>query len=465
MSFYVNLPEDIKKWIMIFIITFIGTALFYNPESMPITLFWFITFLGISTLAFEPIPNFVTGIFLMLFYIVFEVAPANVVFSPWLNVVPWQIAGGLCISRTVQKTGFAQRIALILIRTIGKTPFLLFLSFLATGYVLNLIIPSGVTNTIILSTFAVGICQALNFEPGSKGATSIMLATYFGAMTSAITYLPSSLAIVGVTLLEETTDFTVSPVDYTLENFSLILVSSLAAMFLVYLFSRKEISQNISKAREHATQELQKRGKIARDEIVAICLFTFAVIAYFTQGIHGLPGIYLMVVIIFFAFLPPFRLLDNDDIQKLSIPALFFMVGCMSIGIVAAHLGLPAWVSAKLVPMLSAIETQSGANLFAYMVAVFANLVLTPLAAAASLTIPMTELATQMGFSVKPLIYSFFLGLDQWFFPYETVPAIFLFATGYLRMKYVVILTIVRAFLVAGVIWLNSVTVWNFMGL
>ena len=95
----------------------------------------------------------------------------------------------------------------------------------------------------------------------------------------------------------------------------------------------------------------------------------------------------------------------------------------MAIGFVAGTLGIPAWLSSKIVPVLQSIENGALANLFAYFVGVIANFLLTPVAAATSLSVPMAQIAVDLGMTIKPTLYSFLYGLDQFILPYELAPA------------------------------------------
>ena len=66
----------------------------------------------------------------------------------------------------------------------------------------------------------------------------------------------------------------------------------------------------------------------------------------------------------------------------------------MAIGIVREPSASPAWLAGKLVPYLQQIDSNAGSSMFAYWVGVVANLVLTLVAAATSLSVPMAEIAT-----------------------------------------------------------------------
>ena len=137
----------------------------------------------------------------------------------------------------------------------------------------------------------------------------------------------------------------------------------------------------------------------------------------------------------------------------------------MAIGIVAGTLGIPAWLAGKLVPYLQQIDSNAGSSMFAYWVGVVANLVLTPVAAATSLSVPMAEIATSLNLGIKPILYSFLYGLDQFFLPYELAPALIMFATGYVRVRYLIGIMLTRMVLASLIVAFVATFIWPMMNL
>jgi hypothetical protein len=135
----------------------------------------------------------------------------------------------------------------------------------------------------------------------------------------------------------------------------------------------------------------------------------------------------------------------------------------MAIGIVAGSLGIPAMMAAKIVPYLESMNSLAGTSFLAYWAGVLANFALTPVAAATSLSIPLANIATSLGLEVKPLLYSFFYGLDQFLFPYELAAALIMFATGYVRMKYLIQMMAARMVGTSILVVLVASTYWQWI--
>ena len=111
------------------------------------------------------------------------------------------------------------------------------------------------------------------------------------------------------------------------------------------------------------------------------------------------------------------------------------------------------------------IDSNAGSSMFAYWVGVVANLVLTPVAAATSLSVPMAEIATSLNLGIKPILYSFLYGLDQFFLPYELAPALIMFATGYVRVRYLIGIMLTRMVLASLIVAFVATFIWPMMNL
>ncbi len=67
--------------------------------------------------------------------------------------------------------------------------------------------------------------------------------------------------------------------------------------------------------------------------------------------------------------------------------------------------------------------------------------------------------------TIKPTLYSFLYGLDQFILPYELAPALLMFSTGYIKLRHVIIIMGLRLFLVTIGILISSYIVWPMLGI
>ncbi len=137
----------------------------------------------------------------------------------------------------------------------------------------------------------------------------------------------------------------------------------------------------------------------------------------------------------------------------------------MAIGIVAVPLGIPDKVVAMLMPVLQTLDNNAVASMAAYWLGFFVNMLLTPVAAATALSIPVAEVATNLGVSIKPLLYSFLYGLNQFVLPYELGQALVMLATGFVRIRHIIIVMGLRTLLVTPLVGAMAAFIWPAMGI
>lgn len=114
---------------------------------------------------------------------------------------------------------------------------------------------------------------------------------------------------------------------------------------------------------------------------------------------------------------------------------------------------------------MQSVENSSIIAIASYYFGFVVNMLLTPVAAATTLSLPIAEIATNLGEPVKPVLYSFLYGLNQFVLPYELGQALVMFATGYVHIKHIIIVMGLRTIFVMFAIGIMSTFVWPLMGI
>ena len=456
--------SKLLSWLICFAIAGAATFLLYDAAKPQVNLYWFGTILAIAMFATSLLPNFATVVLLLMYYVITGVAAPELAFVGWTSPIPWLSLCGMLLGVLMDKCNLASRIALVLLTRIGTTPVRLYAAFLLAGLVLAAIIPDIITVMIIFMTIAQGMCTSLKLDKNSRSSATIILAAFFGAAIPSAMYLPNNTGIIGLLMVKDMgVPFTW--LSFAFENMGFQALHAFVAYGILHVFGSRELAVHIASCRAVASDELRKLGSMSREEKKTLLLTVAALIGFVSEPLHHIPGYYVFCSIVLLGFTPLFKLLTGDDIEKVQFSILFFIAGCMAIGIIAGSLGIPAWLSEKLMPILREIQSLPLASFFAYWVGVLSNLVLTPVAAATSLSIPMAEIATSLGMPIKPVLYSFLYGLDQFFLPYELAPALIMFATGYVRIRYVLVLMTLRMFLVSFAVLITATFLWPMMGM
>ena len=461
--------EDIRKsslfgWIASLAIALAITFCFYDPATPKADLYWFGTIMGICMFAFEVIPTFATAILLLMFYIVTGVAGPGMAFVGWTKPIPWMCMCGMLIGILMDKCNISTRIALLTISRIGKTPIRLYISFYLAGMVLGAIIPDTLTVVIIFMTIASTICKKLQLPPVSRASSTIILGAFIGAQVACATYLPDNVGIIAMEMVKEI-GITTSWLQYFWENLPFSVMHALVAFTILHFFGSKYLAEHINNARVYAEEELKALGPVSNAEYRTLGLAVMALIAFMTEPFHGIPGYYAFCSVVLLGFTPCVGLLTKDDLRKIDFPILFFIAACMAIGIIGMELDIPSKVVAGIMPIMQSVENSSIIAIASYYFGFVVNMLLPPVAAATTLSLPIAEIATNLGEPVKPVLYSFLYGLNQFVLPYELGQALVMFATGYVHIKHIIIVMGLRTIFVMFAIGIMSTFVWPLMGI
>jgi len=86
---------------------------------------------------------------------------------------------------------------------------------------------------------------------------------------------------------------------------------------------------------------LKKKQRLGSSQVFVLIVFVVVVLLWLTSGRHGVPSaiVSLIPVVLLFGF----RLLNDNDLQKLGWGILFIVGGGMSLGVAMRESGLSAW--------------------------------------------------------------------------------------------------------------------------
>lgn len=463
------IPSDmptIKKvgWILSVIFPlFILTTFHGEGLTKEMVIFFAITAWAVICWATEILPPPLVAILLPIFYFSTKIAPAPVALAkPFATVIPWMVIGALLLGIITQKTGLAKRIVLKCIVLTGSSYAGLLVAFFIGGLILTPLVPSITAKSAIMLAIGVGACEALNLKKGSREASAILFASFLSVTAPRFGILTASGENPIVTrLMTSITGVNTSYAEFAVHNYIPSVFYSAMCMAAILFMGRGmgKLDKTVLQ------QQYTELGKMSRQEIIAAVLAVSAVVLAATQKLHGLPGMHLFLAVAAIGLIPGLKVIDQKDFSSIAFPMVFFITGSMSIGFVAGHVGAAKWLSAQMLPIASAMDSILSLSVFSYIAAAIMNFLLTPLAAQAMMTVPLTELALSMNFQPYPLVYSFLYGADQYIFAYEFAMLLLFCSTGHLKMQHVMKLLVFRMILGLVFLALIAVPYWKFIGI
>lgn len=348
------------KWAIIILCPLLILCVPVNEMfTWPVKMFFVITLLAILLFALETIQQTAVAILLPIAYVVFQIAPSTVAFSPWTGNTPWMMIGGLILANILQSIGLLKRIAYKCIFLTGCSYKGIIYGIGLAGLVLNVMIPAQAT--IPLAALAFGICQAMGLKK-SKAAAGIMLSAGLAALLPNYLFLnPNLLIVYGVG------ETVVGPSGVTWAGF--LYHNAPVILFYVVMFwitTKLFKPETAVNGKEWFIAEYEQLGAIKKEEKkgVLICFLLF--IGLITQPWHKIEVAWV------FAFMP---MLEGRSVTFV----LVFM-----------------WLLCMLV-----------------------NFILTPLAIGATFAVPLTQIALSLGINPEVMWLTICHGYDQILLPYE----------------------------------------------
>lgn len=425
-------------------------------------LFYVVTSAALALWALSLLSDTIVAITLPILYVMLGLVQPSRAFGPWSSSVGWIMLGGLVFAQIMMRTGLARRLALwALYVTRGSFTRLLW-GILLGGFIVAPCIPSIMGKAALISVICIGMCEALNLEKRSTPASAILLAGFLAIGTSKMGFLTGGADIVlYMGQMARKMGVQVSWGDYFLHNFPLSVIYAALSMLVLLIMLRPKVNVDFEGYVSRAHAEL---GPMSGQEKKSAALILVLIALLMTDRVHGIDAGWIIILLSFIAFLPGIRLMNDENFGKMPLASVFFVVGCMSIGATAQAVGVDKALAGIIAPVMRG-SSELACMLFAYLSGAAVNFMLTSLPAYSSMTVPLTEIALEMGVNPMPVLYSFSFGLDQYIFPYEYAVLLFFYATGWISLKHVIAVFSVR-FVVTGVFLpVFAYPWWKFCGL
>ena len=210
--------------------------------------------------------------------------------------------------------------------------------------------------------------------------------------------------------------------------------------------------------------KLAELPALTREEKLISFILAALVLFLLTYQFHHIPMVYGFIAAAIAFYLPCINIGTDADIKKVNFSVLFFIVACLSIGSVAQNIGINNIISELLVPLLSDISQESFI-IFTYLLAVFANFFMTPLAEIATFGAPLAQICQSLDFNIHTMIYAFFHGTQQLLFPYETAVYLVAYSMGTMKLNDFTLIMAIK--LVVNTILLVTVAFfyWRLIGI
>ena len=433
MSEHLTTPSLSKPLIIKWLITLIAplavaaipTTAVYTPT---IRAFLIITLAAILCIAFELVNLLIPSVLLPAFYVLSQVAPASLAYASWTSTLPWSILGAYLLANVLDESGLLKRISYWCILHTGASFMGLLYGILTAGLLVSLL--SSGMGKMVIAILCVGICKAFDLKL-SKETSILFLVGAISTITPALFfYNPVGMSLMLSGAQSVLPDLTITYLGFFKANFLYIFF----LYGFVWLICRLFKPQLAFDGKGYFTQAYQELGRFQASESKALLIVIVLLAFLLTGSLHHLDLNWGFILIPFLAYVPGINIGSEKAIHSLPYTMIIFAVACVSIGNVAASLGLGQAISQAILPVLTQVGT-TGTLLLVCLLGVVLNLLLTPLAILGAFTGPITQIALDLGLNPLGVLYALKSSIDQVFFPYEYVAYLMFFSFGYIRMK------------------------------
>ncbi|WP_302261386.1 SLC13 family permease [Desulfovibrio piger] len=444
----------------------VQTAVQADPSLNPhLPMFFAITLWAITVWATDILPAVPSAAAMTFLYLLCNVAPAPVIFGAWGAFLPWICFGALILSEALEQTGLTRRLALQLMHLVGATFTRIVVSLMTVGMFMAFLLPDIMCRVIIFVAIAHGLVMALELDPKSRISSAIIMAGFCSATSPGYGFLTGTeMSLIAMDQIKSIISIPTWG-EYALANLPFIILYCCFSIFMcVKIIPGKEHIPHEDHLKEVVAERLRDMGPMTTQEWKLLILMICAITGLLTSKWHGLNGYFLYALIAICCYLPWIGLASFENVRKLNVGFLVFIVACLGMGSVAVHLGAAKWFASLVVPLIDGLSP-IWLVLSSYLSAVAVNFMLTPLAAVSALSLPWAEIAQHVNMNPLPMLYSFLYGLDQYIFPYEYALYMYIFSTGYITPKHMFKGLGLRILFVAVILMLLQVPYWKLIGL
>ena len=458
------------KWIISLLIPagayfIVQAAVQADPSLNPhLPMFFAITLWAITVWATDILPAVPSAASMTFLYLLCTVAPP-VIFGAWGAFLPWICFGALVLSEALETTGLTRRLALQLMHLVGATFTRIVVSLMVVGMFMAFLLPDIMCRVIIFVAIAHGLVLALELDPKSRISSAIIMAGFCAATSPGYDFLTGTE--MSLIAMDQIKRIITVPTwgEYALANLPFIVLYCCFSVFMcVKIIPGKEHIPHEDHLKEVVEERLRAMGPMTLQEWKLLILMICAITGLLTSKWHGLNGYFLYALIALCCYLPWIGLAKFENVRKLNVGFLVFIVSCLGMGSVAVHLGAAKWFASLVVPLIDGLSP-TWLVISSYLSAVVINFMLTPLAAVSALSLPWTEIAHHVDMNPLPMIYAFLYGLDQYIFPYEYALYMYIFGTGYITPRHMFKGLGLRILFVGVGLLLLQIPYWKLIGL
>ncbi|HWR38532.1 MAG TPA: DASS family sodium-coupled anion symporter [Patescibacteria group bacterium] len=384
----------------------------------------------------------------------------------------WLLVTGFVISIAMTKSGVARRLALHMMRILGKTPAGAIFASMLANFVIAPLTPSNTARAAAMLPVLEGIAAAYRAEPGKSnfGRALFLTSTFTTNITGAAFLtgtIPNPVAVgmiaaaAGASVMTTWSYWAMAALPTNI----IILIAAGWLTLKMYPPEVKALPGGIGYIRK----ELDAMGPMSRREMKSIGYFVLALALWSTDALHHLNSTMIAFLVSLLIFLPRVGVLEWKETEK-SLPWELFVYfgGVLTLSNALMSTKAFEWLIKTTLTGLG-LDGMAMMPLLILLIgfSIFSHVIWSTTTAMAGVMIPIyIGLAQALGFNVVGFVLPLAIMMAYaLFLPFNTMGNIIMFGAGY----YTVAEQIRSSLLLGLIVWIlwvvTAFTWWKVIGL
>ena len=383
--------------------------------------------------------------------------------SGYGNSTVWLVVAAFLIAGSVIKTGFGQRIALMLVKRYGRSILGLGYAMTAAELILGPIVPSNTARGGgILAPINRSLAEALDSFPEDKPERAGAYLTTLGAHANLITAAMFLTGMAANPVLAESAKV-VFGIEFTWGMWALgAIVPGLLGLALlppfIKLLTKPELDDTRA-AQDSAESDLKKMGSWSTGELIMGAIFVILLVLWSTKSLHGLGTTLVAWIGVTLLLLTKTQRWDEMAQNAKAWDTLIWLGGLLTMATTLKTHGMVDWFANVMQLMLSDMQGLTIVILMSliYFYSMYAFSMLTAHIFALATAFFIVALAVGAPALLIIALLAYFSNLCACTTNYSTGPVIIYFGLGYVKPP--------RWFSIGFLVSLFHISIWLTVGL
>lgn len=295
-----------------------------------------LTVFCIGLWATAAVPEYWPALAFFLVAVVFEIAPAEVVFSGFHSSTFWLLFSGMVIGVAIRHTGIGKRAAGLLSRMLGLRYSRVILGIVVFSVLLAFVMPSSMGRIVLLIPIIIALADHMEYSSTSNGRIGMLTAAAFGTWLPAFAILPSNAPnMILAGMAENLYAHDVSYWSYLLLHFPVLglIKAGCLVLLIVWMFPDRDPVHKESYKDDNVAMNSTQWHLVV---LLGVCLAF-----WLCDGMHHISPGWVGLAAALYCLWPYSNLTSKNCLDKdIKYGSLFFVAGIMGLGAVISSTGL-----------------------------------------------------------------------------------------------------------------------------